>query len=391
MAKQPSRYQSRQFTINYGESLAQGGNWISSIDVAAQNYRHTISAFGGFDAATFDLVEKDDVLEDWVSNGLGRTIIVNDDSLMPMWEGFVNQITINQAGLTVVYGPLTDITNKVFGVYSTVDTTKDPPEVGERKNSTTHQDLISQGDWGIWPEILSLAGVTDANAEQLVAMYLVEHKDPETSSNFSFGNNISSITIDCVGWYQTLIYPFNKTNNTGTIALSTRITQILDAQVNVGYVSPDYSHIATNTTPIKAYENDDQKAVELLRGLTAMGDSNDARYIFGVYEDRKAYYEPASIVIDYEIRLKDENQVILDASGAVVPPWRVRPGRYTFFADYMPSLGSPPIDLHTDRRMLQIEQIQFDVRTPFSVQLTGGHTSKYEQKSARLGLRGIDV
>lgn len=386
-----SSHQSTNFSISYYQRPVLGGGWLGDIDVAAQNWRHSISVFGGFDTASFDLVDSQNVLDDWVLNGLGRPIIAYDDALVPMWEGFVDSITVNQSGLSVTYGPLTSVANKVFAIYSGVDTSVYPPEIGVRKKTPTFQNLVSQAEWGIWPEILSLAGVTDNNADQLVSMYLQEHDDPETSSQFSFSSGKNSLSIDCIGWYRTLIYPYNYTvNTTATIAISTRIQEILTAQVNTSWISTDYSKITANATTVPRYENDDQLALEQLRGLSAMGDVSNNRHIFGIYEGRKAFYEPASVVKDYEIKINESEYLIVDSGGAAVPSWRVRPGRWVFFSDFMPGLGAPYAELHADPRMLQIESVQFDMRLPQSIQLTGGHTSKYEQRSARLGLRGME-
>lgn len=386
----PSSYQSRNFKISYFQPLVQGGGWLGDMDVSAQNWRHNINSFGGFDTASFDMIDSPNVMEDWTTNGLGRSIVAYDDALTPMWEGFVNSISINEGGLAVTVGPLTDVANRVFAVYSGVDTSVYPPEIGVRKRTPTFSNLTSQAEWGIWPETLSMAGVTDANADQLVQMYLKEHGDPEISSQFSFSRGGVSLTVECIGWYRTLLHVYNYTALSGDIAISTRIQEIITAQLNA-WISTDYSQIVANTSTVPRYENDDTIALEHLRGLTAMGDASLNRHLFGVYEDRKVVYQQASTQIDYEIRLKDSSQKILDPGGAVVPPWRVRPGKWVFFSDFMPGLGAPYPVLHEDPRLLQIESVQYDSNVQFGVQLTGGHSSKYEQKSARLGLRGTEV
>lgn len=389
----PSRFQSHNFSISMFDRLTNGGGWIRDIDVEIQNWRHTISAFGGFDTATFDIVDTQPVIDDWVSNGLGRPIIAYDDSLVSMWEGFIDSIVVNQGGLSVTYGPISDIANQVFAIYSGVDTSVYPPQIGVRKKTPTFSDTTSQSLWGIWPEILSLAGVTDSNSDLLVLMYLKEHGNPETSSNFSFGKGNVSITVNCVGWYKTLVYPYNYTvdSGTATVDISTRIQQILTAQLNP-WISSDYSQISPNTVPVFQYQNDDQLAIEQLRGYAAVGDIDSNRWLLGIYENRRAIYEMGSNKIDYEIKLNSSEQVILDPGGTVIPPWRVRPGKHVFFSDFSPGLGIPDItNLQRDPRILEIEQVQFDIRVPFSAQLTGGHTSMYEQKSARLGLRGMSI
>lgn len=385
-----SAFSSQSFSISYYEKLPKGGGWLGEIDISLQDWRHTISAFGGFDSASFSLSENQISLEEWIQDGLFRPIEVHDNFLDIIWEGFVDSITVNQAGLSITIGPVTSVANRIFAVYSGVDTSVYPPQIGVRKKTPTFNNTNSQQEWGIWWQILSLAGVTDNNADQLVAMYLNEHGHPEISSNFSFSNQEISLTINCSGWYNTLKYPYNYTSASGLVTISDRIKQVLAASPN-SWISTDHSRIVTNSFTVPLYESDDQLALEHIRGVTAMGDGNDQRHLFGIYENRQAVYEPASEEINYTIELADPKRQILDSGGSVVPPWKIRPGSWIFFSDFIPGLGIPDEDLHRDPRLLRIETVQFDMRTPYAVQFSGGISSSYEQRSARLGLRGTEV
>lgn len=387
---QGSAFSSKGFSVSYYEQLPRGGAWLGDLDVAILDWRHTISAFGGFESASFSLSESQVALEDWIQHGLFRPIIVHDSSLDPVWEGFIDSITVNQAGLSITIGPVTRLANRVFAVYSGVDTSVYPPQIGVRKKTPTFNNTQSQADWGIWPEILSLAGVTDANADQLVSLYLQEHNNPEVSSNFSFSNEEISLSVSCAGWYKTLTYPFNYTAASGNISISNRIQQVLAANPN-NWLSTDYSAISANTTTIPLYENDDQLAMEHIKGVTAMGDEHVERHMFGIYKGRQAVYDHVSSEIDYTIELADPLRQILDSGGSVVSPWRIRPGKWIFFSDFIPGLGIPNTDFHKDLRLLRIESVQFDMRTPYATQFTGGINSSYEARSARLGLRGTEV
>lgn len=387
----PSQYSSTGFTVSYFERLPKGGTWLGDLDISVQNWRHEINAFGGFESASFELSDHLADMEDWILNGLFRPIVVKDSYLDTIWEGYVDSISINQAGLSVSHGPVTGIANRVFAVYSGVDTSVYPPQIGVRKRTPTVNSTRSQASWGIWPLTLSLAGVSDANSDQLVSMYLQEHDHPEINSNFSFSGDEISLTINCVGWMTTLKYPFNYTTSSGTVAISTRMTQVLSANPNAGWISSDVTRITANTTAVPQFENDDQLAAEHIRGLTAMGDAALQRYIFGIYEDRKPVYGPVSSQIDYTLELRDPKRQVYDSGGSLVAPWKIRPGKWIFFSDFIPGLGSPFTDFKSDPRMLRVESISFDMRTPYAVQFTGGTTSKYEQRSARLGLRGAAV
>lgn len=387
----PSQHSSQGFTISYFDKLPKGGTWLGDFDISVQNWRHEISAFGGFDTASFELSDHLSNMEDWILNGLFRPIIVRDNYLTTIWEGFVNSITINQAGLSVTHGPINEIKNRIFAIYSGVDTSVYPPQIGVRKKTPTINSTASQTNWGIWPFILSVAGVSDSNADQLVSMYMQEHDHPEINSNFSFSGGEISLTINCLGWYNTLKYPFNYTTNSGTVAITTRISQILAANPNSGWISSDLSKVIPNTIVVPQYENDDQLALEHLRGLTAMGDVNLDRCYFGIYEDRQVVYGPKTEQLDFTLELADPKRQLYDSSGSLVAPWKIRPGMWVFFSDFIPGLGAPFDDFHTDPRMLRVETVSFDMRTPFAVQFTGGISSKYEQRSARLGLRGSEV
>lgn len=387
-----SNFSSQNFTIAYFERLPKGGNWRGNLDVSIQDWRHTINAFGGFDTASFSLAESQIALDEWVQDGLFRPIVVYDNFLDSVWEGFVDSINVNQAGLSITLGPVTDISNRVFAIYSGVDTSVYPPQIGVRKKTPTINSASSQSDWGIWHKILSLAGVTDANADQLVSMHIQERGHPEISSNFSFSNEEISLTINCVGWHRTLTYPYNYTTpGTGTITISDRIKAVLNAHLNPGWISSDHSEIASNTSAVPLYENDDQLANEHIRGVTAMGDANNIRHYFGIYSNRKPVYGPGSSEVDYTIEISDPKRLILDSGGSIVSPWRIRPGKWIFFSDFLPGLGPTFSDLHRDPRMLRIESVQFDMRTPYAVQFSGGLSSKYDMRSARLGLRGTEV
>ncbi len=122
-----------------------------------------------------------------------------------------------------------------------------------------------------------------------------------------------------------------------------------------------------------------------------MGDASLIRYMFGIYEDRKAVYEPVSSQIDYTLQLGDPKKQLFDSGGSLIAPWKIRPGKWIFFSDFIPGLGSPFEEFHRDPRMLRVETVNFDMRTPFAVEFAGGISSAYEQQSARLGLRGTEV
>lgn len=385
-----SNFQSRGFTVSYFKPLHEGGGWEGDLNVSLQDWRHSLDIFGGFDTAEFKLVDHLEQMENWMNFGLGRPIVVTDESLGIIWEGFVNRITWNQGGLKVTVGPVNELANKVVGVYSYIEPGQSPPEIGGRKRTSTQEDSESQDRWGTWSTVVSMAGLTTANAEQVISLYLAHHKNPQVTSDFSFTDTDPSLDIQCLGWFHSLTHPYNQTAITGQVALGQRISDIFLSQENA-WISTDHSQIAENSTLVKSYQNDDELALSQLRGYVAMGDGEDNRYSLGVYENRTPVYARVESEIEYYVDIIDPHRRIIDSRGAVVPPWRVRPGRWMLFKDLLPGLGTVNPELGKDPRALLIEEVRFDIRLPYSVQLIGGSNNKFEQKIARLGLRGMDV
>lgn len=381
---QPSRYSSMGFTLGLYAPLPLGGGFLRDLRVGAQDWEHTISLFGGFDTALLTLADDQAGLEEWLEEGLGRGVTAYDDAGVVMWDGFVNRVTLRLAGLEIRRGPLTEIVNRVHAVYSTIDTSTTPPTPGIRASTAQAQDLDSQARYGVWPQVLSLAGVTPDNAEQLRDTYMAEHARPATSSNYSPADQTPEAEIELRGWAHSLAYPYNQTGVSGEIDLDGKLRMILDAQPN-GWVSDDYGQIAANTLQVGAWENDDVTALALLKGLTAMGDADAARYGFGVYEGRRAVYAPIGETAEYAIQLSDPARTIYDQAGAEIYPWRVRPGKWARFVDFMPGLAAGA-ELRADPRALLIEEVTF--RLPWGVQLVGGSADSLGQKLARLGLAG---
>ena len=383
-----SQQQSQQFTIGVFQPLPVGGAHLENLSVSAQQYSHTISAFGGFDTASFRLVDTLPVLQDWYEDGLGRVIQSYDDALQPMWEGFINQVTIRQAGLELTRGPLVNVANRLFAIYSSIDTSTTPPTPGIRKTTGTVNHAESQARYGIWPKILSVAGVTDPNAEQLRDTHLAEYAKPETRSSFAPSGEEITLNVECLGFVHALSYPYNQASNSGTTNLSSKLQAILAADPN-SWISSDMSRIATNALAVGQWENDNHLALGLVKGLTALGDANDNRHLFGIYEERQAVYGPAPTDWEYEIRLSDPRQAIFNRTGGEVPAWAVRPGKWIFFSDFLPGRIADSTDLRDDPRMMFVESLDF--RLPMGLHLVGGKVDQISQKLARFGLAGLSA
>ena len=380
----PGKASSLGFTVVYRESVPLGDKSLGSFD-SLESWRHTTAAFGGFDTASFSVVDYQTVLEDWFENGIGRHVLAYDQDNVLFWEGFVDSVTMSIGGFQATRGPLMNIGNFVSLDFASFDFGYTPPIPGIKKNTGLADNFDSQERYGIVYKLLSATGVTDANALQLRDTYLSENQEPSITSTFNFGADDFLLTVDCKGFLHWLNYPYNNVSF-GFTNISTKIADILGDDPN-GIISADYSDITENVAVVPFWDIDDAIAKDVIKEQVAMGDASDRRYVFGIYDGRKAFYAPVPTTIDYFMSLRDISRKVYDAAGSAVHPWRIRPGKWIKFTDFIPGFIARRDDLRLDPRNLFIESIEFSA--PNSFNLTGGKTTKLEQKMARLGLSGI--
>lgn len=374
-------------TVIILDSFALGGRWLMNIDNGLLSWSHTVAADGGYKTASMTFTDSQPALESFLEFGLGRQVILYDGHTFPRWSGFVNSITMTLGGLSYQHGPLLDIANYCRIVYSTVDTSTTPPTMGVRKALPWISDADSIAKYGRIEKALSSGGSTDAEASQMLNMYLEEYRLPRSSQaiNPSAGN-VPSMTLELLGdvtWFETYVY---NTTATGATNALTRLQAIMVASPTITF-STDYTDMDANSTSVPAWENDDQSAWEIMKGIIALGDPVDyTRFTFGIYNDKKAYYKKIPTDIEYVYRISSGSQVIETLGGAVVDPWAVLPARWIFVPDIM--IGRNMItDLRDDPRNVFIESVSYTA--PYGLTITGGRISKLSQAMAQKGLSGI--
>jgi hypothetical protein len=376
-------YKSEALTLSVYRPLVQGGEYLFDWRTSVESWRHETRAMGGYWSATSTQADNLTRAEEWLADGLGRHVEVHDEALNLVWEGFVDSVSIDVGGLNVTRGPLLNVANKVKLLYSTIDTSDGG--FGARASTAYAEDATSQARYGVIHKILSAGGLSQTNAEQIRDTYLAQNKTPETTSRFTLaGQDNVRLSIELLGYvHMQTIYPF-ASSTTGNGNLSTRLAAILDDDPN-GLFSSANASIATNTVQVSQWEDDDPMAWEAIKGLVAMGDANDARYLYGVYGGRRVVYEAAPAAYTYrrEIAAQGDIETIV---GGTVKPWAVKPGRWLLFPDFLVG-RSQPSDLRQDPRAMFIERVVFSL--PRGLQLDGSKVSTVEQKIARLGLMGI--
>lgn len=376
-------------TIVAGTSYTPRGSLVSdNLHDYMESYDHEHAAMGGYYSARIGLRLSQEAAEDWLDHGLGRHIEVTGFDLAPVWAGFVNKVSVRVGSLSVDRGPLMDIANRASVIYAPVlDATVSPPIVGVRQSSVLADSSESQDRYGIIEKTLSGGTCTDEDAERYRDTYLQEYADPVTSQNLTPGGGEEpSVTLECLGYWAWLqAYPYDTTA-TGTTTVSAKLQAILGADTN-GLFLTDYSALATNAYLTPAEEDDDAPAWNVIKALVSLGDVNDARYSFGVYDSRRARYRNATdLETHYQHRIGATDQAVETFGvGRLVYPWDVRADEWLFLPDFLAGKTSPT-SRRLDPRYIYLESVKYTA--PWGLTLNGSRLGRLSQVLAKQGLGG---
>jgi len=391
-----SFFQEYGLSVNFSDPLwfttrVQLGNFANHID----GYDHEHNADGGFGSANITLAANRNDVDEWIEYGLGRHIEVDGPHLGRVWEGFVNRVDVDIGPLSITRGPLLNIGNRVDIVYSTIDTTSEPPAIGQRERLSDWigytNDTASQALYGIIEKILSTGGLTgQADAAKIVDTYIAENRLPETSQTFSTTRNAGGATIrlSCLGYRSWLeAYVYNLTTG-GDVNLSAKLTAVLAADPN-GIISTNYFNVTANTYQVSQWEDEDRTAWSIIKSLLAYGDASDVRYMFGIYEDRIPYYTAMTNDIAYYQELSDLAMRVKTTSGATIYPWDVRPARWLFYPDFLTGRSEPLTlaDQRDDPRFEFIETVRYTA--PQGLSHNGAKQGTLKQVLAKYGVTGV--
>ena len=361
-------------------------------------YSHVIKALGGFWSATMTQSVSPATMDDWILNGIGRHIRVHDETLGLCWEGFANQVDAVYGALTFTRGPLMGTANRVKGTFSTVDVTVIPPTEGIEDETVWVDHVGSQIEHGIFPVVISVSETNPADALNVTNSFLAQHAWPIGNQLWATGAaQAPALTIQCLGYVHWLFYVYNQLATAGFINTDAKIVDILtgvDAvtgnpyNLNSAWLPFGTTHVETPAAPAAPpyYEYEDHTAWELIQGIVARGDTNQNRWLFGIYEDREAYYQQAPTTVEYKTKLSDPAQRVFGPTE--VKPWQVRPGKWLRFSDFLanaPNVAS----LELDPRVMFIEDVTYTM--PNQLTLSGDPQASLSDIMASFGLGGVGV
>ncbi|MFH1635312.1 MAG: hypothetical protein ABIG63_15075 [Chloroflexota bacterium] len=334
------------------------------------------TATGGYHSLSLTDRSKQLDVEEWLANGLMRHIEVWSEAPIHVWEGFVDSITASLGSLSFTLGPVTQIANRVSIIYSPVDTSTDPPAVGITTDTVIVENIDSQARYGIWPVILTAGTTTLTDAEEYANSYLNHHAWPVATRQVNTEGNDVSITIDCLGYFHMLNYPYAAVGP-GTQDASAKIDAIVNntSNPNSSWLPFNRTFIdSSNTLQVIQAEDQNRLASNIIKEIAALGDISDNRWLFGVYNHREIHYHAAPTDVRYRMHLSDPKVRITD-EGAEVAPCAIVAGEWLKFLDF--ALGQEAISLRQDPRSMFIETATY--RAPWSLDLQGGNVDTVRQ------------
>lgn len=374
-------------TISVSEPLVAGAAFLDTLQDNVNDYQHTISAVGGYDSASFTLGGSTSRLEDWLERGLGRHVVTYNDAGVVIWEGFVNKVSYSVGGRRIERGPLMEVCNRVVATYSPLDTSVDPPVRGATTYTTLVEDATSQGRYGILKDLISVGDTDQTTAEEIRDAYLLERKYAQTDQQVTLlqSGDTPLLQVECLGYYHWLDrFVYEDTTN-ATTTVSAKLQLVLAAEPN-GFISTNYAGIASNAYAVNRKEDQQPTGWAVIKYLTSIGGSGAVRYLFGVYRDRRAYYNAIPTEVSYQYSLSSGQPEVQNLTGLRVRPWDVLPGRWMFHTDLLVGRNQSSV-LRTDPRNMFIESVTYTA--PYGLQLSGGKIDTISQRLARLGVGGI--
>lgn len=369
-------------SIHIHNTEAQGARWTSTLQ-KYDAYSHRIDAMGGYIEATFGFPATEDEIYDWYVNGLGRHIEVWGSS-QEVWEGFVNQIELAYADRTITLGPLLDIANRVIVTYTQVYPAAGAITRGGNASTAAADNADSQTRYGIFSKTVSAGDCRIGDAAQVRDVFLSENAWPQKNETLRLSAaGVLHVQVTCAGYmrYLELYHVLDTTSPATSVTVPAKIQIALAAEPNTIF-STDYSAFAVNALGVQRAEDGTKTAADIIKTLCRYGDSGDDRYLFGIYNKRKAAYSAAGSAYFYNYRLSEGIDSLSLVNSTSIKPWEVRPAKWLHYIDF--PILQPAANLRKDPQALFIESVQYSA--PYSMTLQGGRVRSFEQKLARLGL-----
>ena len=353
--------------VNMYQRPAQGSQFLKRFPV--YSYRHTIAAVGGFDTASFEMALRPGEAQRFVTDYLGcRVHVYKDNPRGPIWEGFINRVTINAGGI-VYTRSLDEMQNKVSVFYN--NNTNSPSQ------NTEVDNLTSQAIYGVKEGVIDSGLAFPGKVAILRNTVVGQYGWPQSSVLFNSGAGEFTAQVECMGYYHWLEWEV-PTLDTGTTSRTIskygtqgQIQQLFET-IGPENQSMVYCDNASDVTQNPDYVQENDQGTEnnvnstgggatywdLMKEFAEVGDGTNP-WVAGVTETltdgtRRLYYRPANLTRKYLV--KATSGIITNLFGKPVKPWDVRPDCMGFLSDV--NVGIDTDD--ADPRQFYVQQVDYD-------------------------------
>lgn len=355
-----------QHSVNIFSRPAQGNTIQRRVNVL--NYSHDIVSNGWFDTMRCDVaVRSQSEGQEYLDRFLGcRVFAYADNPYEPMWEGLINRITFNSGGVAYTIS-LDEMGNRVEVKYSNDGTTANG--VGQIATTTVVNSLASQGIYGIKTTSIEFGYNRNGNTGHPNALrdtVLAQRAFPQTSVTKGGGSG-NLVTLECVGFYETLKWEVVAFTSISASNFDVRITGTLLPGLDNGttfFDNTDFKEITANAIATTGNIRNGQTYWDAILKIAEAGNAS-SYFIAGVSPTnpqtglRHLYYRQVNSATLYTARQSDGLQV-RDLYGRLISPWNVKPDNTILVSDVLVGFNSA---VSVDPRLTYISKIHYDANS----------------------------
>ena len=341
----------------------EGSNFIKR--TVAFNYRHSISAMGGYDTASCAVaVRSQGEGQEYLDRYLGcRVFAYADNPYEPIWEGFINRITFNSGGVSYSIS-LDEMANRVEVKYNNDSVTVN--QVGTYTTTTIANSTGSQNLYGIKHASFEFGYNRNGNAGHPNALrdtILAQRAFPQTSITKGGGGE-NLVSLEMLGFFHTLEWEVLSFASVNTNQFDVRIkTDFLPLLGNgtTFFDNADTADIAANAVATSGTVRNGQTFWEAIMKIAEGGDATNY-WIAGIGATnpqtgkRRLYYKQVNASTLYTARARDGLQ-IRNLYGRTIPPWTVKPDNTVLVSDVLVGYKA---SIQVDPRLTYIFRIEYD-------------------------------
>ena len=304
------------------------------------SYSHTISDRFGFESMSFSIPVSLEVAQDWLSNGVGRSVRVFGPDATICWVGLLTTISASLAQKRAS-ASLDLMANRVRCKYTTV--------LDTAGTTATASNTTSQALYGIKDLAVPLDKATSTEAGYKRDRVLAEKAFPraaDASEAKTGAQGDITLELQFSGWYATLEWLLYGNTSTSASSATTQVgTMLTTIAATNAFLSTSTLDIAALGRTVSGYAEPETTYRQGIEKLLGYGDTSGYPLTWGVYEDRVfrvAAWAGAtpSTVTYYEVA---GDSFVYTAGGLRVAPWDVRPNAMSVvrnLVDVAPAVGA---------------------------------------------------